>query len=119
MKKIIIILLLASSTTVNAQELQLPKSYTASEAAVVFAHALDLASTQRCLGAGSCHELNPYLARYENPLGFTTAKFGLVFGQLYLNRKLVRQKPFLATVINAGISSLITSIAVRNYRITK
>ena len=84
----------------------------------MFGHGLDLASTQNCLGSGICKETNPFLGRFTNPLGFTTAKFGIGFAQLYLNRKLARlENPKLAAAVNIVVSGVLTGVAIRNARI--
>lgn len=117
-----VVLLLAftlSSTYSYAQvRTELPKYYTASEWAVFYGHAIDTATTQHCLGAGTCHELNPYLGRFKNPIGFTTAKIGIGFAQLYIVRKVARYKsPKLASIFNVVVSSALTTVAIHNQRV--
>lgn len=94
------------------------KVFTASEWAVFTAHALDASTTMHCLGAGRCTEANPWLARYESPIAFTGAKFGVGLVQVYLTRKLYRAgHPRLATATNWIVAGAFTSIAIRNQRI--
>ena len=93
--------------------------FTLSEWAVLGAHAADIAATQRCLGSGKCHELNPWLARYSSPVTFTAAKVGVAGLQLWAVRKLKPSHPKLATLTNYAIAAAFTSIAIRNERIGK
>jgi hypothetical protein len=109
------IVLIASCQPASAQGLD--TVYTVSEWAVLTAHSMDVASTQRCLGAGRCTELNPLLARYESPVTFTAAKFGLAAAQLWATRRMKRTHPKIATVANFAIAAAFTSIAIRNVRI--
>lgn len=93
------------------------KLFTLSEWSVLGAHAADIGSTQRCLGAGRCHELNPWLARYDSPVGFTAAKVGVAGLQLWAVRKLRPSHPRLATLTNYAIAASFTAIAIRNQSI--
>lgn len=111
----ILALVLAVASPASAQGLD--TVYTVSEWAVLTGHAMDLASTQRCLGAGRCTELNPLLARYESPVTFTAAKFGLAAAQLWATRRMKRTHPKIATVANFAIAAGFTALAIRNTRI--
>ena len=93
-------------------------AFALSEGFVVLGHSYDLATTERCLGARTCHELNPYLARFDSPLAFTTAKIPLALAQLWLVRKLHDNHPKLATGINLVTGAVFTAIGTRNYRLT-
>ena len=96
------------------------RAYTASEWALLAGHALDTASTQRCIGAGVCHESNPWLARYEDPLAFTAAKFGVGFLQLWATRTIARRgHPRIAATMNIVSAGVLTGVAIRNVRIVK
>lgn len=122
MKKILALAFIAVlnySPVANAQvRLDLPKYYIASEWAVMYGHAIDTATTQHCLGAGVCRELNPYLGRFNNPIAFTTAKIGVGIIQLYLTRRLARiENPKLAAVVNFAVTSALTSVAIHNQRL--
>lgn len=113
-----LIVLWLSASSVWAQPWAPPKAYTLSEWSVLSAHALDAATTQRCLGSGRCQELNPWLARYESPVAFTAAKFGLVAGQLWITRKLARDgHPTLAQAVNWTMVGIFTSLAIHNERV--
>lgn len=102
----------------HAQPWAPSKAYTLSEWSVLSAHALDAATTQRCLGSGRCQELNPWLARYDSPVLFTGAKFGLVFGQLWVTRKLARDgHPTLAHAVNWLLTGAFTTLAIHNERV--
>jgi hypothetical protein len=101
---------------VSAQTFE--KVYAVSEWAVLTGHALDTASTQRCLGSGRCRELNPWLARLSNPVGFTAAKFALAAGQLVVTRKMrAAGHPKWAAVANYAIAAGFTALAIRNERV--
>lgn len=95
-------------------------AYRASELAVLTGHAFDLAATQRCLGAGSCHEMNPWLARYSSPTRFTAAKFSLALVQLWTMRKLKEHgHPKIALAANFAIAGGFTALGFRNERLTR
>ena len=113
MKALCLAVLLLWAVPTSAQG----KAFVASEWAVMVGHSLDAASTQRCLGAGRCRELNPYLARFDNPVAFTAAKSGLAVVQLWTMRKLHKSHPKLATAANFAIGAAFTSIALRNARV--
>ena len=108
-----VLLLLLWASPVAAQD----KLFTVSEWAVLGSHALDAAATQHCLGSGKCHELNPWLARYNSPVRFTAAKVGVAGLQLWAVRKLRPSHPKLATVTNYAIAAGFSAIAIRNERI--
>ena len=93
------------------------KVFTVSEWAVLGAHALDASATQRCVGSGRCRELNPYLARFDQPVAFTGAKVGLAWVQLWTVRKIRPTHPRLATVANYAIALGFGALAFRNERI--
>lgn len=95
-------------------------AYRASELAVLTGHAFDLAATQRCLGAGSCHEMNPWLARYSSPTRFTAAKFSLALVQLWMMRKLKEHgHSKIALAANFAIAGGFTALGMRNERLTR
>lgn len=73
--------LLASNS--HAQD----KVFRASLVAAVAAHGADLASTENCLGAGSCHETNPFLLRFKNPVAFGAVKMGTAGLALWVTAK--------------------------------
>lgn len=93
------------------------KVFTVSEWAVLGAHALDASATQRCVGSGRCRELNPYLARFDQPVAFTSAKVGLAWVQLWAVRKIRLTHPRLATATNYAIALGFGALAIRNERI--
>jgi hypothetical protein len=98
---------------VSAQTFE--KVYTASEWAVLIGHAADIGSTQRCLGASRCVELNPWLGRFESPVGFTLAKSALAVGQLIVTRRMkAAGHPKRAAVTNYAIAGAFVGIALRN-----
>lgn len=117
MKVLLLAGLLLVPSTAQAQGLG-EKAFIASEWAVLVGHSLDAAATQRCLGAGRCRELNPWLARYDSPVRFTAAKSIIAVGQLWAMRKLKASgHPRWATVANAAIASGFTVLAIRNERV--
>ena len=89
-----------------------------SEAVAVTGHAADLASTQHCLGAGRCHELNPLLARYDNPVAFSVAKFSVVSLQLWAVRKMRPTHPRLAILTNIAIGSGFLALGLHNQKVS-
>lgn len=93
------------------------KVFTVSEWAVLGAHALDASATQRCVGSGRCRELNPYLARFDQPVAFTSAKVGLAWVQLWAVRKIRPTHPRLATATNYALALGFGALAIRNERI--
>lgn len=93
------------------------KVFTVSEWAVLGAHALDASATQRCVGSGRCRELNPYLARFDQPVAFTSAKVGLAWVQLWAVRKIRLTHPRLATATNYAIALGFGALAIRNERL--
>lgn len=120
------LVLLVSASHAHAQDTGQPTSprfnyaYRASELAVLTGHAFDLAATQHCLGAGSCRELNPWLARYSSPTTFTAAKFSLAIVQLWTTRKLREHgHPKLAITANFALAGAFAALGVRNERLTR
>ncbi len=93
------------------------RAFTVSEWAVLGAHALDASATQRCVGSGRCRELNPYLARFDQPVAFTSAKVGLAWVQLWAVRKIRLTHPRLATATNYAIALGFGALAIRNERL--
>jgi hypothetical protein len=111
-----LLILLASPASAQTFE----KVYTVSEWAVLTGHAMDTASTMHCLGAGKCRELNPWLARLSNPVGFTAAKFGLAAAQLIVTRRMkAAGHPKWAAVTNYVIAGAFVGIALRNQSVGK
>lgn len=86
--------------------------------AAMAAHGADLASTENCLGAGRCREMNPWLARYEQPAVFGAAKMGVAAGSgLATYEVYKRNHPKVATVLNFVVAGAYTAIAVHNARV--
>ena len=83
------------------------------------AHGADLASTEHCLGAGRCREMNPWLARFEQPVAFGFAKMGVAAGSDLMVRKIAKTHPRLAVVTNLAIGAAFTGIALRNARVSQ
>lgn len=114
MRVLLLLALLAVPTAVEAQTI-----FHVSEAVAITGHAADLGATQRCVGAQRCHELNPYLGRFNDPVAFSVAKFSVVSLQLWAVRKLRPTHPKLAVVANAAIGSGFLALGLRNQRVSK
>lgn len=54
--------------------------YKLSIVVAVAGHGADLATTEHCLGSGTCRETNPALMRFENPAIFGVVKMGVAAG---------------------------------------
>jgi hypothetical protein len=119
MKLILLLTILLCLSTCSVQADDDDPIFAASELANVVGNALDLSSTQRCLGAGRCVETNPFLLRFDDPLTFAAAKFGIAGFGLWATRKLHASHPVWASVINFGIGGAFSAIAIRNTRIGK
>jgi hypothetical protein len=81
------------------------------------AHGADLASTQFCLGAGRCHEMNPALARFESPAVFGAAKMGIAGLGTFGSMKLQENHPKLAIVLNVAVTGAYSVIAYHNSQV--
>jgi hypothetical protein len=81
------------------------------------AHGADLASTQNCLGAGRCHEMNPALARFHSPAAFGAAKMTVAGLGTYGSMKLQEEHPKLAIVLNVAVTGAYSSIAYHNSQV--
>lgn len=84
----------------------------------IAAHGADLASTENCLGAGRCRELNPWLARFEQPAIFGAAKMGVAAGSLWGTAKFAESHPKLAVLANVAVSVTFSGIAIHNARVS-
>jgi hypothetical protein len=86
--------------------------------AAIAAHGADLATTEYCLGQGKCYEMNPLLARFEQPATFGAVKMGVAAGQLwlvsYLRGKLPANQRWLATVGNFAVAGIFAGVAAHN-----
>lgn len=90
--------------------------YKLSIAAAIAAHGADLAGTEHCLGRGVCREMNPWLARYDNPAVFGAAKMGVAAGGILAADRFAKEHPKWATVLNFTVAGAYSAIAVRNAR---
>ena len=90
-------------------------------AAAVTAHGADIATSCYCLGAKTCHELNPALRWAEDkPLAFGAAKMGIATGTLLASAALARRgHRKTALIVNIAQAVVFTSIALRNARTTR
>lgn len=94
-------------------------TFRASMVAAVAAHGADLASTEHCLGSGHCREMNPLLARFDQPAVFGAVKMGIVGAQLWALAKLHDRKPRLATAINLATAGVFAGVAIHNSQVAK
>lgn len=85
----------------------------------VAAHGADLASTENCLGAGRCKELNSLLARYNDPIIFGAAKMGVAGASEVLIYDMSKNHPKLAFLTNLGVGVAFTAIAVHNAKVAR
>jgi hypothetical protein len=95
-----------------------PFLYKFSLVLVMAAHGADLASTEHCLGAGRCREMNPLLVRFDQPVAFGAAKMGVAGVSVLAVDRLHKTHPKLAVIVNLGIASAFGAIAARNARIS-
>lgn len=113
MKALLLVLFVCVAVPAHAED----RLLRISEAVAIIGHGADLASTQHCLGAGRCRELNPWLARYNNPVGFAVAKMGVASVGLWATSKIPNKT--LAAIVNFGVGSAFLAIAVRNSQVAR
>ena len=77
-----VLLLLPSPARADEQSV-----FRASLVAAIAAHGSDLATTEYCLGAKTCHETNPFLLRFDNPIAFGAVKMGSAGLALWVTAK--------------------------------
>jgi len=77
-------------------------------------HGADLASTEHCLGAGRCREMNPWLARFEQPAVFGAAKMGVAGVSEWGVYELSKTHPKIAFWTNVAIGASFTGVAIHN-----
>ncbi len=80
------------------------------------AHGADLATTEYCLGAHKCVELNHYYARFNNPAWFGVAKFSVVATEDTIIDTYHKNYPESKwpAIINYAIGGVFTGIAIHN-----
>ena len=81
------------------------------------AHGADLATTEHCLGAGKCHEMNPWLARFEQPAVFGAAKMGVAAIGTYGSERLAEHHPKWALMLNLAVTGSYAAIALHNTQV--
>jgi hypothetical protein len=98
----------------------IPFLYKLSIVFAIGAHGADLGITSNCIGRGVCRELNPALARFDNPAVFGFAKMGVATGGILVTDKLyktdTKKGKIGAIIMNFAVASAFTAIAVRNTR---
>ncbi len=101
------------ASTASAQD----TAFRASMVAAVAAHGADLATTENCLGAGRCRELNKFLLRFDQPGVFGAVKMGVAALSLWGVAKLHDSHPKIAQIVNWSTAAVFTGIAVHNTRV--
>lgn len=81
--------------------------------------AIDLSSTQRCIGNGSCHEINRVLGRFNNPITFAAVQAGTTGLAEIAIYKLSKEHPKLAILSNLVVGGIFTGIGIHNYNVSK
>lgn len=89
----------------------------------VAAHGADLATTEYCLGAKKCVEMNAALARFEQPAVFGSVKMGVAAGSMLLAHKIYgdgtsRKRRWASIAFNFASASAFFTIAAHNARVT-
>jgi hypothetical protein len=116
MKALLAVLCLLYAVPVAAQD----TAFRASMVAAIAAHGADLSSTEHCLGAGRCTELNPWLARFDQPAVFGAAKMAVAGLSLWGTAKLKDAgHPKLAIAANVGQAIGFSLIAWHNARVSR
>ena len=114
MRGLVLAGLLLWASSVQAQD----RAFRASLVAAVAAHGADLAITENCLGRGACVEMNPLLARFDNPVTFGAVKMGTAALTLWLTAKIKDVgHPKIATWMNVITTGLLAGVAAHNQRI--
>ena len=114
MRGLVLAGLLLWASSVQAQD----RAFRASLVAAVAAHGADLATTEWCIGRGTCHESNPWLARFDHPAAFGVAKMGTAAMTLWLTAKIKDAgHPKVATWMNVVTTGLLAGVAAHNSRI--
>ena len=115
---ICLIAVCACATPARAQESSdIP--FRISLVAAVSAHGADLATTEYCLGAKRCTEINPWLTRFSTQPGvFGATKMGIAALSLWGVAKIRESNRPLAIIVNFGMAAGFTAIAIHNSRQT-
>jgi hypothetical protein len=114
MKPLLVLLIaLLVASTASAED----RIFRVSMVAAMAAHGADLASTEWCLGAGTCRETNRVLGRFSTqPATFGAVKIGVAALSLWGTAKLHESHPKIAIALNLGVAAFFTGIAVHNTR---
>lgn len=112
MTKYLLLLCLLVSVPAHAQD----TTFRISMVTAMAAHGADLATTEHCLGAGLCHELNPFLLRFNQPATFGAVKMGVAALQLWGVAKIHERWPKAATTLNFVTTGIFSAIAAHNAR---
>src|SRR5215216_1746505 len=83
------------------------------------AHGSDLASTEHCLGSGRCREMNPWLARFDQPAQFGAAKMGVAGIGAWGSVELSKSHPRWALVLNCAVTGAFSAISVHNSKVAR
>ncbi len=111
-------LLAALFVAVPASAQDSPAIYHISVMTAIAAHGSDLAITEHCLGAGTCHEINPWLGHWSTqPVAFGAMKMGVAAFSLWATSKIPNKT--VATIVNFGMTAAFTGIAYHNTRVLR
>ena len=110
-----LVLVMLWAMPVQAQD----TAFRASMVAAVAAHGADLGSTMHCLGSGRCREMNPLLARFEQPAVFGAVKMSVVGLQLWALAKLHERHPRWAIGLNLLSAGAFSAIAYHNTQVAR
>jgi hypothetical protein len=113
-----VLLILTCASSARAQDSpDIP--FRISLVAAIAAHGADLATTEYCLGAKRCTEVNPWLTRFSTQPGvFGATKMGIAALSLWAVAKVRESHRPLAIIINFGMAAGFTAIAIHNTRET-
>lgn len=89
--------------------------YRISEAVAVIGHMADATSSMHCIGSGRCKEMNPYLARFEQPIPFALAKASVATVGIWAASKIPNKT--LGAFVNFGVGSGFLILAIHNTRV--
>lgn len=82
------------------------------------AHGADLATTEYCLGRGTCRESNPVLRPFERqPLALGSIKMAVAAANVAILVKAHRSHPKIVLWIAAGEAAVFTAVALHNARL--
>lgn len=112
---LLVVLVLLTVRPVRAED---QPFYQASVIAALAAHGADLASTEHCLGAGRCQELNPYFFHFsDQPVVFGALKMAGAGLGVWAASKIPNKT--VATLVNFSIAGVFTFVAYHNTQVLR